>query len=169
MRLSTVDGPAGTTDEATVVVVATKGLPDVKASVDGVVVAEVAVGDNGGLGDAVVLDGDGLAAELVVLGSAIAVKDVGGHGDKGSALVDILEVGADAASTGVAEDVVALGGIAVAEDGDVLVAAGSTLLNLGAGGSSSSGCEGKGGNTSVKHFELYVVYVFGKVQKMFVV
>ncbi len=48
---------------------------------------------------------------------------------------------------------VALVGITEAVDGDVLVAARSTLLNLGAGGSSSSSCEGKGGNTSVEHFE----------------
>ncbi len=81
-RLGTVDGPGGTADEGAVVVAATKRLPDVKASVNGVVVAEVAVSDNGGLGDAVVLDGDGLATKLVVLGSAVAIKDVGGHGDK---------------------------------------------------------------------------------------
>lgn len=150
-RLSTVDGPGEAPEEGAVVVMATEGLPEVKAHVDGVVVAEVAVGDDGGLGDAVALHGNGLAAELVVLCGAVSVKDVGGHGDKGGLLVDVLEVGADAAGTSIAEDVVALRGVAEAVDGAVLVVAAGTLLNLVAGGSSGDGREGNGGKAGEVH------------------
>ena len=72
------------------------------------IIAKVAVRKNGSLGNPVVSHGDSLATESVMLSRAILVKDLGGHGDEGGVGVDVLEVGADAASARLTERVVAL-------------------------------------------------------------
>lgn len=139
-------------DDSAVAIDTTEASPQVKAHVDRVVVAKVAVGNDTSLGNTVVRQGDGLAAQGVVLSSAELVEDLGRNSDEGRLLVNALEVGADAASTGVAEDVVALSSVAEAEDGAVGASAGATLL-VGRGSRGSQGQGGGDDGGSELHFE----------------
>lgn len=50
-------------NNSSIVIVATKGSPKVKAHVNGVIIAEISVGDNGRARNPVALHGNGLAAE----------------------------------------------------------------------------------------------------------
>lgn len=88
---------------------ASESLPQVEAHVDGVVVAEVSIRNNGRFGDAVVLHSDLLAAKCIMLGLTEFVKDIRGHGNERIACTNLAEEGAYAACTAVPEDVVALG------------------------------------------------------------
>lgn len=106
-------------DDGAIIIVAAKSSPEIQAHINRVIVAEVAISDDTGSADAVLGDGDGLAAELVVLGGAVLVEDASRHGNERRVGVDVLEVGADAASTVLAQDAVALVGIAEAVDGAV--------------------------------------------------
>lgn len=110
-------------DDGAVVVMTTESSPEIKTHVDRVVVAQVAISDNTRASNTVVLDGDRLAAQRVVLSRAVLVKDARGHGDKRRVGVHVLEVGADAAGAVLAQDAVAFVGIAKAVDGAVGIVA----------------------------------------------
>lgn len=141
-------------DNSAIAIDTTEASPQVKAHVDRVVVAEVAVGNDTSLSNTVVSQGDGLATQGVVLSSAELVEDLGGNSDEGRLLVYALEVGADAAGTGVAEDVVALSSVAKAEDGAVRATTGATLL-VGRGSGSSQGQSGADDGGRELHLERF--------------
>lgn len=106
-------------DDSAVIVVTAESGPKIQAHIDGVVVAQVAVSNDTSAGNTVLSDGDLLAAKGVVLSRAVLVKETSRHGDERRVGVDVLEVGADTASTSLAEDAVALIGITEAVDGAV--------------------------------------------------
>lgn len=106
-------------DDSAIIIVATESGPKIQTHIDGVVVAQVAVSNNTSAGNTVLGDGDLLAAKSVVLSRTVLVKETSRHGDEGGVGVDVLEVGADTASTVLAKDAVALVGITEAVDGAV--------------------------------------------------
>lgn len=106
-------------NDSAVAVASAKSSPEIKAHINRVVVAQVAIGNNTGSRDAVVRNGDLLAAQLVVLSRSILVKEARGHRDKGRVGVHVLEIRADAAGAVLAQDAVALVGISKAVDGAV--------------------------------------------------
>lgn len=110
-------------DNSAVIITTSESSPKIKAHIDRVVVAQVAVSDDTSTRDAVLGDGNLLAAESVVLSRAVLVKEPSGHSDKGGVGVYSFKVGADAASTVLAQNAVTLIGVAVAVDGAVGVIA----------------------------------------------
>lgn len=109
VHILVLDRPREVFDESTIAVVASESLPQIEAHVDGVVVAEVSIRNNGGSRDTVVLHSDRLAAKGIMLGLAVFVKNIRRHGDERFLWINIREKGADAACTAGPEDVVACG------------------------------------------------------------
>lgn len=118
------------------------------------VIAKVAVRNNGSSGDTVVSHGDSLAAESVMLSRAVLVKDLGGHGDEGGIGVDILEVGADAARTRLTERVVTLLSVSELEDRTVLVVSSNLFALLHLRGSGRGGGGQNGGDESGREMHI---------------
>lgn len=68
--------PGEAPDERSVVVVATKSLPQIEAHIDGLLAAGVLIRDNSLAGNAVVCHGDDLGAQAVLLvGRAMGLED----------------------------------------------------------------------------------------------
>lgn len=103
------NGPGDGLDDAAIIVPAAKRLPHVQTHVNGKVTAHVLVGNNGFLSNTLVLHGDDLATELVVLRSAPLVEDVAWHSDERHVAVHVLVVGAQAAGTVLPEEIAASG------------------------------------------------------------
>lgn len=138
------NGPAEARNDATVVVVSTKGLPQIKGHVNGVGVAEVAVRNSSLASNTVSGEGDDLGTESVVLSRAELVEDVGGHGNQGHVVGDLAdEVGGEAASTKLVEKVASRSWVSEHEDGAVGVCAGDGCGSSRGGGSQHGGGDGK--------------------------
>lgn len=139
------NGPAEARNDAAVVVVSTKGLPQIKSHVNGEGVAKVAVRNSSLASNAVSAEGDDLGTESVVLSRAELVEDVGGHGNQGHVVGDLAgEVGGEAASTKLVEKVASGSWVSEHEDGAVGVCAGDGCGSSRGGGSQHGGGDGKG-------------------------